>query len=692
MTTQNNQALRITELDFLSIKENLKNYLRNQSEFQDFDFEGSGMSVLLDILAYNTHYMAFYLNMIGNEMFLDTAQIRASVLSHAKMIGYVPTSKQGASAKINIKVTPSVNEDDTSTLTLDKYTRFLAQDIDGINYQFVALNANTSVKANGSFSFSNVIIKQGEVVTLQYIMEPTNLSRRFEIPSSNVDVSTISIRVQESTTNTLTTVYNQANDLTEITSTTPAYFIEENENLNYTFYFGDDVIGKKPKVGNVVICTYVDTVGTVSDKISRFSLVEPIGGLFNDNVAITTVSTSSGASEKETLDEIRFRAPVFYTAQNRAVTEEDYKAILRKDFPFIESVSVWGGEKNDPVIYGKMFLSIKTKGNYVLTNLEKEQIKEHITRKRNVVTVTPEIIDPDFTYLLLKGKVYYNPNSTSFSAEEVKQLSRSAISDYVADDLNTFDSYFRKSRLQNYIERSDSSITGTDIKVYAQKRFRVDTTNVKTYTIDFNMPLKQNPHYDRLFTFPSITLFDSTGTPRLSYIEEVAEAETGIESIQVVNAGRGYVTEPTVTIIGDGSGATAVAKLGAGKITEILVTRPGTGYSIAQVRISGGSPLEAASATATLQAKVGRLRTFYYAADGKKVILTPNVGSINYETGRIILNSMRISSVTENDFYDDNYLSINIVSDTEVITPLRNRIVTIDEDDPKSVSLDVVSE
>ena len=257
-------ALRITELDFSSIKQNLKVFLKSQSEFQDFDFEGSGMSVLLDVLAYNTHYMGYYLNMVGNEMFLDSSQLRNSIISHAKLMNYVPGSRQGALSRININVTPSNTEDiTTNSLTLEKFTRLLGQDMDGVNYPFVTLSSNTVSKSGQSFSFSNVYVKQGEVSTLQYLVDATNTNRKFEIPSENVDLTSVIISVQESSTNTDIKLYTQATDLTELTSSSVVYWIEENEKRTYSFYFGDDYIGKRPKDDNIVTCTYLDNVGSI---------------------------------------------------------------------------------------------------------------------------------------------------------------------------------------------------------------------------------------------------------------------------------------------------------------------------------------------------------------------------------------------------------------------------------------------
>ncbi|NDB58937.1 hypothetical protein EB001_10850, partial [bacterium] len=469
--TTSNTALRITELDFDSIKNNLKNFLRSQNQFQDFDFEGSGMSILLDVLAYNTHYMGYYLNVIGNEMFLDTAQLRSSVLSHAKNLNYVPQSQKGALVNANIKVTPTYIEDQTTNvITLEKYTKFLGQDLDGINYQFVTWNANTATKIDSAFTFSNTQLRQGEVTTLQFVMDPTNTTRRFKIPTANLDTDTLTITVQESSTNTSTIEYKIAEDITELKSNTAAYFLEEAEDLTYTIYFGDDVIGKKPKNGNIIICNYLDTVGSIANNISKFYLSDTIAGLYKNNVSITAANSSYGGTDKETINQVKHRAPYFYTTQNRAVTIRDYETILTKDYNNIDSVTVWGGEDNLPIVYGKVFMSLKTKGNYKLTNYEKDQIKTSLIKRRNVMTVSPEIVDPDYTYILIKGQVNYNSTLTSLSSNEILTYVKASISDYIDAELNKFTASFRKSKLQTYIENSEKSITGSDLTIYVQKR------------------------------------------------------------------------------------------------------------------------------------------------------------------------------------------------------------------------------
>ena len=461
-----NTTLQVADLDFSSIKENLKTYLKSQSEFTDYNFEGSGLNVLLDILAYNTYYNAFYLNMVANESFLDTAQIRKNVLSLAKMINYIPMSNQGALTKVNVTVTPSVSENqELNILTLDRFTTLFGADVEGINYPFVTINANTSPKINGTFAFTNVFIKQGEVITRTFTMSSNNSSRSFEIPSSNVDTSSLTVTVQESSSNTFRTEYTLSTDLTEVQANSTVFFLEENENEQYKIQFGDNVIGKRPANGNIVIVTYLDVVGSVANNITNFTFNEAVGGVYFDNVRVTTSQGSYGGTDKETIEQIRFRAPYAYTAQNRAVTRNDYESLLLKDYNNIEAVSVWGGEENDPIVYGKVYISIKTKGFFALSQLEKENIKNNLIGNRNVVTVIPEIVDPDYVFLSVHGKVRYNPVKTSKKSEQILQDVRNAIQQFNADNLNTFRSRFIKSKLQYYIENCEPSITGSDIEI-----------------------------------------------------------------------------------------------------------------------------------------------------------------------------------------------------------------------------------
>lgn len=685
-----NTALQVADVDFFRIKENLKTFLKGQSTFADYDFEGSGMSVLLDILAYNTYYNAMYLNMAANESFLDTAQIRNNILSHAKLINYVPGSSHGAQALVNITVTPSEAEDTTSqSLTLEKYTRFIGQDLNGTNFTFVATNSNTAFKAGETFTFSRVALRQGEVITQQFLVQDT--APRFEIPSDTVDIDTLIVTVQESASNTMTTQYNQSQDLTEITSSSPVFFVEENENLNYTIYFGDDVLGKRPKIGNIVIATYLDTVGALSNNISKFSFTDPIGGKYRDNVIISTVEPSTGGSDKEDIDKVKYRAPRFYTAQNRAVTVNDYESIITKDFNNIDSVSIWGGEDNDPVVYGKVYMSLKTKNYYSLSNLEKERIKNTLIENRNVLTIIPEIVDPDYVFVNIQGKVFYDPSRTTRTAEEIKTAIKSAIIRYNENELGKFKSTFKKVKLQQYMEDADKAITGTDVVIFLQKRIPFTTNQVKNYEINFNAPLKKGDFIEKLSSFPSFSIVDSSKIIRQVFLEEVPNSFTGVDSIRVTNPGMNYETVPTVTITGDGEGATAKATLAGNRVIGITVTDKGINYSRAIVTITSDTGSEAA-AEAILGAKTGNIRTYYYKANGEKVIVNDNIGTIDYSNGRIRLNSITALSVTLNDFYENDTVAINVVPNSDIILPIRNRILIIDDDNYQSIQLEVIAE
>ena len=685
-----NNSLRVADLDFNSIRNNLKTYLKSQSEFTDYNFEGSGLSVLLDILAYNTYYNSFYLNMAANEAFLDTAQVRQNILSQAKLINYVPTSPHASEAMISIRVTPTTTENQTvNTLILDKYTRLLGADIEGTTYPFITINSNTASKASGSFYYPNVWIAQGEVITQQFLMSSNNTTAKFEIASANVDTTSLTVTVQESSSNTYTEEYQLSEDITEVTSNSRIYFLEENENLNYTLQFGDGVLGYRPKNGNIIIATYVDTQGSDANDVSKFNFIDPIGGLYSGNVRVTTVSSSRTGSDKESIDRIKLRAPQFYTAQNRCVTVRDYETILMKDYQHIDAVSIWGGEENDPPVYGKVYISVKTKGFYTLTNLEKENIKNTLIKSRNVVTVTPVIVDPNYIFITVTGKVYYNPSLTTKTANEILDNVKQAVYMYADDELNTYRSTFKKAKLQTYIQDSDPSITATDITVFLQSRQKLDTTQSKKYYYYFNTSIEKGTFTNKLFSYPQITVVDSSLTSRNVFYEEVPDSFTGVDSIEVTNSGRNY-TSANVVITGDGTGATASPTIVNGKIISIEVTNKGINYSRAIVTINGVG-VEAA-ATAFLQARNGTLRTYYYDDLGNKIIVNPEAGTIDYDTGEIVLNAVKPSAVVSNDYYDTDVLTINAVPGGEVIQPLRNRILTVDDNNIQSVQIEMIAE
>jgi len=691
---QANTALRVSELDFNSIKANLKEFLRNQAEFSDYDFEGAGMSVLIDLLAYNTHYMGYYLNMAANEMFIDTAQLRNSIISHAKLMNYVPAGENAPVAVVNITVTPSLLEDQVvQNATLDRYTQFLSEPIDGIAYNFLTVASNNATKtANGAFLFTNVQLKQGELLTQTYTVSPSNTKRRYTIPSGTVDLNSIIVTVQESIANTLTYSYTEAEDLTELKSNSAVYFVEENPDSNgsYTITFGDGILGQNLSNGNIVFIRYIDTQGIAANKANTFTLVQDIDG-FTANVIVTSVTAAAGGSAKETIEQIRTRAPIHYTVQNRAVTIDDYQAIILKDYPNIYSAAVWGGESNDPPIYGKIFISLSPVDGYAISIVEKNRIVTDILENRSVLTVTAEIVDPQYVYFIIVAKVYYDSRLTSYDEDEIGALIREAVIDYRDSNLRSFTSVFRNSVLQRSFDAVDNSITSSELDVYLQKRFEPILNETKNYTLNFNASLYKGSSQDKLYSYPAVTVTDINGVSRNVYFEEIPDSFTGLDSIDVIDPGTDYEIAPTVTITGDGIGATATAKIVNGRVTTITIANRGINYTRAIIAITGGEGA-GATATAVLQNRTGDLRTFYYKTNGEKVIVNAAAGTIDYDKGIIRILSFLPTALIENSYYANDILAINIKPLDETIYPLRNRILDIDDNDGSSIQVTAVNE
>ena len=681
-----NTVLRIAELDFDAIKTNLKEYLRNQSQFSDYDFDGSGLNILLDVLAYNTHYMAYYLNMVGNEMFLDSATLRNSVVSHAKNMNYLPTSVRGAVAKVNILVTDP--DSSQSTLTIPAYTEFQSQQVDGINYTFVTLTAQTATRnvSSNTFTFNNVTLKQGEKLTYNVSVTNSNTKRRFVIPNANIDTTTLLVTVQTSTLDSTRNAYVLSEDITAANSNSKIYFLEEDASGQYAIYFGDGYLGKNLANGNIVQLSYLASDGEGANKANSFTLVSTLGSPAISNVIVSSVSAAAAGSSRESIDQIKFSAPKFYTTQNRAVTVNDYGTIILKDYPNVQSVSVWGGEDNDPVQYGKIFISMNPKVGYAISDTEKARIIDEIIKNRSVLTVTPEIVDPKYTYIKVYADVHYDAAKTVLNNEELKSLVRSTILNYSSTDLGNFNSTFRFSRLQKQIDTTDTSFLSSDMKIEVQQRFQPTPNVGKNYDLDYNMPLKRGEYKNKLYSYPTFQVIDNSGITRTAYLEETPLSFTGVDGIELTNGGSGYTVVPTVTIAGDGVGAAAVAKIVNGIVSSIEIVNKGSNYTTAIVSISGTGT--GATARATLSGETGTIRSFYIqSSTGEKIIINPNVGTINYKTGKIRLNNFKPITVDSNPNYASGILTVNIEPDTSTITPLRDRILSIDGDDPISIQI-----
>ena len=492
--------LDISELDFDAVKANLKTYLSSQTEFSDYDFEGSGMSVLLDVLAYNTHYLGYNANMLANEMFLDSADLRSSVVSLAKTVGYTPTSATSSTADIKAVV----NNATGTSLTMTRGTKFTTT-VNSQSYTFVN-NADVSIAPiDGVYTFSSVTLYEGSLLTFKYTVDTTDTEQRFIIPNDNTDTTTLTVKVQNSSSDSTTAVYKKATGITELDDTTKVFFLQEIENQKFEVYFGDGVLGKAVADGNIVILEYVVTNRDAANGASTFALSGNIGG-FSD-VTITTNDNAAGGTGPESISSIKYNAPRDYSAQDRAVTADDYKTKVKALYANAQAVQVWGGEDHSTPNYGKVYISIKAKSGANLTVATKESIVTSLKRYA-VASVTPTIIDPETTYLTLVSNFKYNSSLTTKDVTTLQTNVLSTISTYNTDTLQNFTGMFRHSALGKNIDATDTSILSNVTTVKMYKNFTPTLNSAIKYTISYNNAF-YNPHADHNKTAGGIV--SSTG-------------------------------------------------------------------------------------------------------------------------------------------------------------------------------------
>jgi hypothetical protein len=675
--------LRVTELDFDTIKENLKTFLNQQSEFTDYDFEGSGLNILLDLLAYNTHYQAYYLNMVANESFLDTALLRDSVVSQAKTLGYVPYSRKAPRALLNFTVNTASST--ASTLSIPKGFRFLSEQIDGVSYGFVTLSETTVQKSNNDFTFLNLPIHEGQLVNYLFThSEATNPKQVFTLPDTDIDSSTISVTVQPNSSNTEIFVYSLATDASNTQTTSEVFYLQEGKNRQYQIYFGNNIIGKKLSDGSLVGVNYLVTNGDTANKANNFvateTLTDSLGTVQTDFI-INPVNAASGGAERESVDEIKFSAPLQFTTQNRLVTYKDYESYIKKNYPSIDSVSVWGGEDEVPPIYGTVFVSLKPKQDYYISEAEKQRIIDEIIKPKAIVAVNTIIRDPEFLYLLVSSNVLYNPKKTTLTQDQLKLTIRNAILSYKSQYLDKFDSTLILSKLQDDIDSVDlNSILGSEVSIRVQKRFKPTLGESKPYTIIFNVPLHRGTISNKLVSTP-FSVFDSAGAIQEVQFEEIPQSFSGVSSINILNPGQNYTETPTVTISGDGTGATAVANIVNGRLNSVDVVNRGINYTRATITIEGGNGF-GGTAEAVIDARTGTLSTVYYDSNSQKQTITENAGTIDYNTGIVTLTDIRILSVASL----DGFIRLSIESEKGLISTIRNTIITLDETDPIAIA------
>jgi len=482
--------LNITDLDFDNIADNLKNYLKGQEQFKDYNFEGSSMSVLVDLLAYASHIGAINTNIAASELFLDSAQIRKNVVSRAKDLGFVPASESCSSAFINLEMKNVRNADGTSPTTtemqLPRGTNFVTV-YDGSSYNFVVTSTKRPTQNGTSYNYNNVEIVQGTYASDSFIFDNQFANPKFVLSNERVDKGRMIVSV---TSNGVSETYALSTGISNITTESKVYYAQENEEGYVEIYFGDGTLGKALSDGDIIDVTYIIVDQLHANGASQFVLNGTINGFSNS--LVSNVSKASGGAEKESIESIKFKATKFYTSQNRLVTLNDYKAKVQEYYPNADAVAVWGGEDNDPPEYGKVFVALKPQNSDYLSDTEKELVKSKLNAL-NMLTVRPQVVDAEIVKILVTCVFKYNENATDLSIGELEAIVNTAIQNFDTTNLNNFDAIFRHSNLLKAVDDSNTSILSNTCNIRLRKRKDISVNETKGYTVTFGNAL-YNPH------------------------------------------------------------------------------------------------------------------------------------------------------------------------------------------------------
>tara|TARA_B100000949_G_scaffold232972_1_gene248406 strand:+ start:518 stop:2404 length:1887 start_codon:yes stop_codon:yes gene_type:complete len=586
--------LQVSELDYIGIKSNLVAFLKSQSEFSNFDFAGSGLDVIMDLLSYNTYYNSFYLNMLANEMFLDTAELRNSVVAKAKQIGYTPRSVQGTKAIVSLDIVPN---DSATTMIVEKDKRF-SSTINDQKYIFTTADSYAGIlDATGKFTIDDVQLNQGVRITHKYKVDYNNKEQQFILPNSNTDVTTLSVVVKSSPSSTETHTYQLISDTVKVTPTSNVYFLYESFENKFEVQFGDNKVGYRPADGSQVLLAANISDGAATNKATTFRAVDPIGGYAN--VSIETTTAGYGGAGRETIAEIKYNAPKLYETQNRCVTLNDYKRVVEKEWVNAESVTCWGGEQNDPPRYGKAYIAVKPKSGLFLTTKDKEVIKKEILATKNMVSVTPEIVAPDYLYIAILANVRFDPNKTIQSPQQIGERIVATCLDYNNSELGKFDLRFRYSRMTTLIDNSDPAILNNQTTVLLFKRLVVELGQAFNYSQNFSNQIK----------FPYKGYKGALKSSKFEYLNENTN-----------------VLEQN-TLLNDTDGIIQVVKEEAGAVA----------------------------------------------------IVNSNVGTIDYETGKMTLVGFIPNSVEK--VVNNNTIEIYVETNVQDVTPIREQVIIINRKD-----------
>ena len=565
-TTVNKKRLRVTELDFDQIKENLKLFLKAQTEFKDYDFDGSGMNILLDTLAYNTHYLGYNANMLANEMFLDSASLRSSIVSHAKQLGYEVGSSRAPKAILSISVKTSA-----ASITMPAGTKF-STSLRGDTYNFVTISDITQPKFGNSVNYDSINVYEGTYVETRYVVDTSDLEQRFVLRDNRADTSTLTVKIINSSTDSTTTTYTKATDITQLVNNSTVYFLQEVEGGRYDVYFGDGVVSKAVEDGNIVSLSYVVTNKTEANGASNFTPPGTIGG--ESDISITTILRAAGGAEAESLKSIKLNAPLNYAAQGRTVTTSDYETFVRKLFANTQAVSVFGGEEGsyDPSTgvsstpeYGKVFISVKSTTGANLTSTQKTQLVNDL-KPYTIASITPEVVDPETTFIRLSSQIKFDSNSTTDSADAIVTSVTTALTNYNTNTLQTFNSQYRASAVSRIIDESNTAILNNTTTVKLSKFFTPSVGSTTSYNLSFNNALL-NPESGYLAATGGIVTSSGfkVGTDTTSEFFFDDDGEGNLRRYSLVGTTRSYADSQAGTI----DYASGVIKINNINITSI---------------------------------------------------------------------------------------------------------------------------
>lgn len=589
MTTPTN--LKIDGLDYQSIKDNFKDFLKAQDKFKDYNFDASGLNVMLDILSYNTYYNSFYMNMVSNEAFLSTAQRRNTIVAAARSLNYTPRSRTSARLVADITVTPVGTP---SSVVFPRYTSFSATTPTG-DVSFINLEPITFL-ATANYTANTVTLVEGTYVNERYTVNVSDREQRFIINNTDADTSTLRVRVQNSSSDSTIRSFVRAENYVNLTSTSLVYFLEEIEDGLFEIKFGNNIFGTQLLDGNVILIDYLSSSGADGNDVTAINFAASVDGVTEASATVTTISY--GGDERESIERIRFNAPKYYASQNRLITTDDYVSLMLQQ-PNVQSAIAWGGEDNDPPYYGRVFVSIQPKNGELLTDTEKYNLVNYVIGPKKIVTMSTEIVDPEYIYLLIEANVKYDSNMNVLNATSLSSRILSRVMTYRDEELSQFSKYFRYSKLSRVIDTAERSIQSSTVRIRMQKEIEVQLNTTASYVVEFANP-----------------------------IDNITESRAANHPFAAGN-----------------------------KITSNQFTYQGFSQCF-------------------LEENGGILRIYRKTGDSFVGVVS-NVGTVNYQTGRVVLSSFAPEAFADG----GTTLKLTAVPSEPDILPLRTQIITIREQD-----------